>query len=373
MCMANALWARLDRVVYGATIADANRYCLQIHIPAKEVTRAFGYASVVEGPVLRDLCNTLFTHPNMQRAFRAWSTSKNEAAQGQSVARSDSSTWTRVISPALAAIVGDHARVLTQPQVVEQLSRDFYWYSPVLRKQLDGKVADLVVQPLSAGEIQEVLRYCHAHDLPVTARGAGTGNYGQAVPLHGGVVLDLAADGSHRGDSAGWRRRVRARRAAGRTGKRSPQGGLGVALLSLDDRQGVARADSSAEGPAASARWHMETCAISKRCARLKSSRWKPNRAWCGMRARRSTKFCTRGAPMASSRASGWRSRPRSIGRSASIAFDSFDAAFDFSERIATESRVDQAAGHDVRMADSVFLHSREGNMRRKAKRLSFS
>jgi len=28
MCMANALWARLDRVIYGATIADANRYCL---------------------------------------------------------------------------------------------------------------------------------------------------------------------------------------------------------------------------------------------------------------------------------------------------------------------------------------------------------
>lgn len=93
---------------------------------------------------------------------------------------------------ALAAIVGDHTRVLTQPQVVERLSRDFYWYSPVLRKQLDGKVAEVVVQPLSAGEIQEVLRYCHAHELPVTARGAGTGNYGQAVPLQGGVVLDLA-------------------------------------------------------------------------------------------------------------------------------------------------------------------------------------
>ena len=93
---------------------------------------------------------------------------------------------------ALVSILGDESRVLTHPQVVERLSRDFYWYSPVLRKQLDGKVADLVVQPLNADEIQKVLRYCQIEDIPVTVRGAGTGNYGQAVPLHGGVVLDLA-------------------------------------------------------------------------------------------------------------------------------------------------------------------------------------
>ena len=41
---------------------------------------------------------------------------------------------------ALASLLGDEARVLTEPLAVEQLSRDFYWYSPVLRKQLDGKV-----------------------------------------------------------------------------------------------------------------------------------------------------------------------------------------------------------------------------------------
>jgi FAD/FMN-containing dehydrogenase len=92
----------------------------------------------------------------------------------------------------LASLLGDSARVLTQPEQVEQLSRDFYWYSPVLRKLLDGKVGDVVAQPLSAAEVQRVLRYCHARNVPVTARGAGTGNYGQAVPLRGGVVLDLA-------------------------------------------------------------------------------------------------------------------------------------------------------------------------------------
>ena len=76
MCMANALWAKLDRVVYGATIQDANRHCMQIHIPATEVAERSDMTCIVEGPVLRDLCYTLFTHPNMLKAFRNWSSRK---------------------------------------------------------------------------------------------------------------------------------------------------------------------------------------------------------------------------------------------------------------------------------------------------------
>ena len=81
MCMANALWARLDRVVFGATIADASRYCLQIHIPAKEVAQHADMPCLVAGPVLRELCKELFTHPNMQKAFRAWSTGKGKTGK----------------------------------------------------------------------------------------------------------------------------------------------------------------------------------------------------------------------------------------------------------------------------------------------------
>jgi len=76
MCMASALWAKLDRVVYGATIHDANRHCLQIHIPATEVAHRSDMTCVVEGPVLRELCYSLFTHPNMLKAFRNWSSRK---------------------------------------------------------------------------------------------------------------------------------------------------------------------------------------------------------------------------------------------------------------------------------------------------------
>lgn len=78
MCMANALWAGLDRVVYGATIADASEHCLQIHIPAAEVSQRADRPAIVVGPVLRELCNTLFTHPSMKKAFRKWSTAKQK-------------------------------------------------------------------------------------------------------------------------------------------------------------------------------------------------------------------------------------------------------------------------------------------------------
>ena len=81
MCMANALWARLDRLVFGATISDANRHCLQIHIRAREVARRSDMPCVVDGPVLRDLCNSLFMHPNMQKAFSSWSTRRGNSLE----------------------------------------------------------------------------------------------------------------------------------------------------------------------------------------------------------------------------------------------------------------------------------------------------
>ena len=76
MCMSTALWAGLDRVVYGATIFDANRHCNQIRISAEEVAARSDMSCIVDGPILRDECYALFTHPRMLRAFRLWSTRK---------------------------------------------------------------------------------------------------------------------------------------------------------------------------------------------------------------------------------------------------------------------------------------------------------
>ena len=78
MCMSAALWAGMERIVYGATISDANRYFNQIQIPATEVVARSDMKCVVEGPFLRDECYALFTHPKMQQAIRRWSSRKRK-------------------------------------------------------------------------------------------------------------------------------------------------------------------------------------------------------------------------------------------------------------------------------------------------------
>jgi tRNA(Arg) A34 adenosine deaminase TadA len=76
MCMACALWASMDRVVYGATIADAARFGHQIQIPATEVAKRSDMACIVDGPIERDACFALFTDPIMQKTFKLWNSEK---------------------------------------------------------------------------------------------------------------------------------------------------------------------------------------------------------------------------------------------------------------------------------------------------------
>jgi FAD/FMN-containing dehydrogenase len=84
-------------------------------------------------------------------------------------------------------------RTEDNPALVRQKSRDFYWYSPVLKRQLEAVTGDIVVSPTSEAQVVQVLEAAFALGIPVTPRGTGTGNYGQAMPLLGGVVLDLSS------------------------------------------------------------------------------------------------------------------------------------------------------------------------------------
>jgi FAD/FMN-containing dehydrogenase len=81
--------------------------------------------------------------------------------------------------------------VITEPSQVTKLSQDYHTFSPVLTPKLEGKIADIVVRPDNQDEVIQVAAACAKHKIPITVRGAGTGNYGQCVPLYGGVILDM--------------------------------------------------------------------------------------------------------------------------------------------------------------------------------------
>ncbi|HSV53310.1 MAG TPA: FAD-binding oxidoreductase, partial [Burkholderiaceae bacterium] len=75
---------------------------------------------------------------------------------------------------------------------IARLSQDFSWFSPVLTRQLADKRAGAVARPRNEDEIRRLVGLCARLRIPITVRGSGTGNYGQAVPLQGGVVLDMS-------------------------------------------------------------------------------------------------------------------------------------------------------------------------------------
>ena len=85
---------------------------------------------------------------------------------------------------ALKNAVCDPSRVLFSDEVGEDYGRDEL--SAVSNRP------ELVVRAMSAGEVSAVLKYANEHLIPVTPRGAGTGLVGAAVPVKGGIVIDLS-------------------------------------------------------------------------------------------------------------------------------------------------------------------------------------
>ena len=87
--------------------------------------------------------------------------------------------------------------------------------------------ADALALPRSAEEVAAVLAWCYEHDVALTPRGGGTGFAGGAVPLQGGVVLDLRHLNRVRSvDPALWRAEVEAGVATAEVQRRARENGL---------------------------------------------------------------------------------------------------------------------------------------------------
>lgn len=73
--------------------------------------------------------------------------------------------------------------VLTDNEHLDRCSMDEtedLFYSP-----------ELVLQPETTEAVSKIMAYCNEHLIPVTCRGAGTGLSGGALPVYGGVVMDM--------------------------------------------------------------------------------------------------------------------------------------------------------------------------------------
>ncbi len=90
----------------------------------------------------------------------------------------------------LEGIVGAN-QTFTDARVLETFSKDQYAFSPVLLEMLRDKRAEVMVAPDSSEQLQKIISLAALENIPLTVRGAGSGNYGQAVPLHGGILVSL--------------------------------------------------------------------------------------------------------------------------------------------------------------------------------------
>ena len=92
----------------------------------------------------------------------------------------------------LLELLGPDA-VHTDDHALDRASRDGSYLSPILRAQWPIGRPEVVCRPTTVEQVPAVVRAAVRRRVPITSRGKGTGNYGQVVPLHGGLVLDMTA------------------------------------------------------------------------------------------------------------------------------------------------------------------------------------
>jgi glycolate oxidase subunit GlcD len=82
------------------------------------------------------------------------------------------------------------SRLVGAEHVLRAPAESPYNHDASNRRRMRGR-ADAVVLPADPEEVAAVVRWCYAHDVPLIARGGGTGLTGGAVPTDGGVVCSL--------------------------------------------------------------------------------------------------------------------------------------------------------------------------------------
>jgi glycolate oxidase len=83
----------------------------------------------------------------------------------------------------------ERLKAIVGPEHVKHDPADLYVYGS--DSSVHSALPDAVVRPGETAEVQALLCYANENLIPVTSRGSGSGMCGQAVPIHGGIVLDM--------------------------------------------------------------------------------------------------------------------------------------------------------------------------------------
>ena len=97
------------------------------------------------------------------------------------------------LAPALAAVLGADS-IHTSDVQLDAYTADTYW--PAISARANGTPLgrpDVVARPRTEDDVAAALRVAAAYNVPVVAWGGGSGTQGGAVPVHGGLVIDLRA------------------------------------------------------------------------------------------------------------------------------------------------------------------------------------
>ena len=84
-------------------------------------------------------------------------------------------------------------RYTVEPALVRQKSRDFFWYSPVLNRQLRGCSAQAVVSPRDEADVVRVAAACFGTGCRSPRAAAARGITDRRCRCKAVIVLDMTA------------------------------------------------------------------------------------------------------------------------------------------------------------------------------------
>ena len=97
---------------------------------------------------------------------------------------STAATSLKSIIDAVAGVVGAQ-NVSTDIDTLKQYSKD--------TSLMPARMPDMIVRVLNREQLMGVLKIANANSIPVVPRSSGTGTYGTAIPVQGGIVVDLSS------------------------------------------------------------------------------------------------------------------------------------------------------------------------------------